>query len=40
LKKTNIERDVWRINSLHYQKEMKRLKFISDSLLENTSNKK
>lgn len=40
LKKTNIERDVWRINSLHYQKEMKRLKFISDSLLEYTSNKK
>lgn len=40
LKKTNIERDVWRINSLHYQKQMKRLKFISDSLLEYTSNKK
>ena len=40
LKKTNIERDVWRLNSIYYQKEIERLKFISDSLLENTSNKK
>ena len=39
LKKTNIERDVWRINSLYYQKELERLKFISDSLLGNTSQK-
>jgi septal ring factor EnvC (AmiA/AmiB activator) len=40
LKKTNIERDVWRLNSIYYQKEIERLKFISDSLLEYTSNKK
>lgn len=40
LKKTNIERDVWRINSIYYQREMERLKFISDSLLENISIKK
>ena len=34
LKKTNIERDVWRIESIRMRQNSERLKFVSDSLLE------
>ena len=34
LKKTNIERDVWRIESIRMRQNSERLKFLSDSLLE------
>ena len=34
LKKTNIERDVWRIESIRLRQDSERLKFLSDSLLE------
>ena len=34
LKKTNIERDVWRIESIRMRQNSERLKFLSDSLSE------
>jgi septal ring factor EnvC (AmiA/AmiB activator) len=38
LKKTSIERDVWRIETIRLKQDSDRLKFLSDSLLEISNN--
>ena len=38
LKKTSIERDVWRIETIRLKQDSDRLKFLSDSLLDISNN--